>query len=275
MKCCEARAYLEAYSDAELCPDRALDVEAHLSDCSSCQGELELQGTVKHLTRSCCSKDTMSAEFASRLKVSVGEEATRQAHIRAANLPLSWSTITPLAAVAAAAFWFSFSANRVRTDDVQLESKMPYVSAAAGTDQLVEALVQHHSALKNNPRYRDRAELPTMEPELGLPIREPNLDRYGARFEGAEILHMKSANAASLYYSVAGRRVTLYVYDPEELPLRTMRDLEPRVVGNRAVFVGKRRGYSIAACERQGVGYAVATDLTDEESAELVATLGN
>lgn len=274
MKCCEARAYLEAYSDSELSQERALDLEAHLSDCLPCQKELELQNAVKCLTRSCCAKDTISAEFASRLKHTLTEEATRQAHLRAEGLPLSWSTITPLAAVAAAAFWFSFSANRVRGSDVNLEARMPYVGAAASTDQLVEALVQHHSALKE-PSIRDRASLSAMEPTLGLPIREPDLGRYGARFEGAEIVHVKSASAASLYYSLAGRRVTFYVYDPNELPLRTMRDLEPRVVGNRAVFVGKRRGYSIAACERQGVGYAVAADLSDEESAELVASLGN
>jgi len=37
--------------------------------------------------------------------------------------------------------------------------------------------------------------------------------------------------------------------------------------------VGNRRGYSIATCEREGVGYAVTTDLSGDESAELVAAL--
>ena len=54
-------------------------------------------------------------------------------------------------------------------------------------------------------------------------------------------------------------------------PLRAT--LEPRVVRNLPVYVGSRRGYSIAALEKRGVGYAVATDLNDRESAELVASI--
>jgi hypothetical protein len=40
------------------------------------------------------------------------------------------------------------------------------------------------------------------------------------------------------------------------------------------VYVGQRHGISIAARERHnGVGYAVATDLNSDESAELVASI--
>jgi hypothetical protein len=79
----------------------------------------------------------------------------------------------------------------------------------------------------------------------------------------------KSLRAASLRYRLGGHRVTLYVYDSSRFPLRAT--LEPRVVRNMPVYVGTRRGYSIAAVERRGLGWAVATDLTDRESAELAA----
>ena len=39
------------------------------------------------------------------------------------------------------------------------------------------------------------------------------------------------------------------------------------------VYEGSRRGYSIAAQLRQGVGYAVATDLNEARSAELVRAI--
>lgn len=269
MKCCEARAYLEAYSDTELCADRALDVEAHLSDCRACRAELELARSVSELTRSACACTSITTSFAARLEKSLQEECERQAQIRQAA-PLPWSTITPLAAVAAAAFWFSFSNNSNRTTGPRTD----VVSAVASPDHVVEALVRHHTAPKT-PEYMDKNAVLRLEPEIGLPIRPPDLARYGARFEGAELVAFDSANAASLYYSVGGHRVTLYVYNPEELPLRATRALHPRVVHDRAVFVGQRRGYSIAACERQGVGYAIAADLSDEESAELVAALDN
>ena len=265
MKCCEARAYLEAYADAELSTERCLDVEAHLSDCPCCQAELEMHHNVTCLVRSACKGDQPSASFEDRLQKCLREESSRQDR---AALPLPWSTITPLAAAAAAAFWFSYSNHQ------PLARGSDLVSAVSSPDELVEALVLHHSAPKS-PEFTDTAAVKQLEPELGLAIHAPNLDRYGAHFEGGGIFNVDSANAASLYYSVAGHRVTVYVYDPEALPLRMTRELHPRVVRDRAVFVGKRRGYSIAACERQGVGYAIAGDLSDDESAELVAALDN
>jgi hypothetical protein len=45
------------------------------------------------------------------------------------------------------------------------------------------------------------------------------------------------------------------------------------LVGDEAVYVGKRRGYSIGATDHRGVGYAVASDLNDAETAEIVAAL--
>jgi hypothetical protein len=39
------------------------------------------------------------------------------------------------------------------------------------------------------------------------------------------------------------------------------------------VYVTWKRGYSIAAADRRGVGYAVATDLGEDEGAEIVASL--
>jgi anti-sigma factor RsiW len=272
MKCCEARAYLDAYVDRELCTERALDVEAHLSDCKACRAEVSFAKTVCHLTRSACGQPELSPEFEARLRGTLRTETLNREHHRLAGLPLSWSAITPLAAAAAAAFWFNFSTNNRATPGAQPGSDV--MNAATGPEQLVEALVQHHSQ-SQKPRFTDTLSVSNLEPELGLPIHAPNLDRYGARFVGANMVNVRSVHAASLYYSVGNHRVTLYVFDPEQMPLRTLRDLRPRVVGDQAVFVGQRRGYSIAACENQGLGYVVAADLGDDESAELLAGLND
>ena len=39
------------------------------------------------------------------------------------------------------------------------------------------------------------------------------------------------------------------------------------------MYVGNLRGYSIGAASHRGVGYAVASDLNDSETAEIVAAL--
>jgi hypothetical protein len=64
----------------------------------------------------------------------------------------------------------------------------------------------------------------------------------------------------------------VYVYDASRMPVRTT--LQERLVRNAPVYVGSRHGVSIAATERSnGVGYAIATDLNNDESAELVASI--
>ena len=104
-----------------------------------------------------------------------------------------------------------------------------------------------------------------------MPVKVPSLSQYGAEWEGGSVVSMakQSRRAASLRYKLDGHRLTVYVYDASRFPLRAT--LEPRVVRNMPVYVGTRRGYSIAAAEKRGVGYAVATDLDDTESAEIVA----
>ena len=104
-----------------------------------------------------------------------------------------------------------------------------------------------------------------------MPVRVPSLQQYGARWEGASVVPVHNRRAASFRYHLGGHRMTLYVYDSSRFPLRAM--LEPRVVRNQPIYVGTRRGYSIAAREQRGIGHAIATDLDDRESAELVASI--
>jgi hypothetical protein len=65
--------------------------------------------------------------------------------------------------------------------------------------------------------------------------------------------------------------MTLYVFNSERFPLNTR--LKKRVVRDEPVYVGWKRGYAIAAKERRGVGYAITTDLGEDEGAEIVASL--
>ncbi len=66
-------------------------------------------------------------------------------------------------------------------------------------------------------------------------------------------------------------RVSLYVFDSKRVPLHANR-LKARHIGARNVYVGNMRGYSVAASERNGVGYVLTSDLPDDESAKLVLT---
>ncbi len=263
MSCRDIRPYLEAFVDDELSPERTLDVEQHITHCPPCRSEVELSRTLSSVTRSAASEVEVCPDFQARLGRCLAHERKRQE--REAFRPLSFRIITPLAAAAGLALAFG-AAQR---------EEWPHLDAWLGsTDtQLVDLLLKHHSA-PPEPDVTAADSLEKMEPELGFPVHAPNLERYGARFMGANLVSVDRAHSAALHYSMTnGRRVTFYVYNPEELPLRALRELRPRVVGNQAVFVGQRRGYSIATYEQQGVGYAVTADLSDTESARLVTAI--
>jgi len=269
MNCCAVRPYLQAYVDKELSPERSIDVEQHLASCEQCAEEVEFTYSLCCATRNSVSEVAMCASFRSRLSECVTEERKRQERT-VHNRPLSWRVIAPLAA--AAALTLFFSAGQPVNSSVDESWKGVAASAQVAPDNLVDLLVRHH-AKNEEPEMMEPSSVERLEPHLGFRVRAPNLDRYGARFEGAALVPVNHSRAAVLRYNLGGRRVTLYMYDPEKLPLRAQRALQPKVVGDRAVFVGNRKGYSIATCERHGVGYAVAGELTGEESAELVAAV--
>ena len=102
-------------------------------------------------------------------------------------------------------------------------------------------------------------------------VRRPAFKPLGASFNGARV-HPVSDRGALLQvqYTVPdGKRITMYVFNPRVLPVQATR-LEPRVVRHRPMLVGRLRGYSVAALEQSGVGYAFASDLDTDESTKMV-----
>jgi hypothetical protein len=156
-----------------------------------------------------------------------------------------------------------------------VSSMMPQETlAAADPEALLEELIQLHAS-DSTVETTDPASVLQLGQRVGLPTDQLGsaMHQYGALWVGGSVVPVKDQRAASLKYRLAGHRVTVYVYDSKRVPLRGTQSLEPLVVRDRAVFVGTRRGYSIAATEQRGVGYALATDLDTRESAELVAAI--
>lgn len=287
--CAEVRPYLQAYVDSELSPERCIALEQHLAQCPECAAEVEVTRSLCRATRlSVTGNGVLCPRFRARLAAQVGSERRRQE--RRQLDPLSWPVVVPLAAAAGFLLFLTttkaplpdFVTALIQTagssastpDDTGPwhDDLSPQLAHAASNDGLVDFLIRHHAA-RYKPEVVEPALVNHLESQLGFRLRPPDLQRYGARFEGANLVHLHRTRAAILHYKLGGKRITLTVYNPEELPLRAHRALTPRVVGNRAVFVGHRRGYSIATCESQGVGYAVTADLSGDESAELVAAL--
>lgn len=265
---------LEAFGDEELAPEMLLEVEQHLVDCATCTERVRLNHALHLSLRSAVrnSAPVMPA-FEERIAAALRAEAAREEVVDNVierevqhHHMLSWRTVVPVAAAAAATLgWAASTSNQ----QAQSRDKTPYTQAE-NADQLLEELVDHHMNA-TGPQVTEPALLSQLEPQVGVPLSLPSLKDYGARWEGGSVVPVSNQHAASLRYMMGGHRVTLYVYNSSRVPIETR--LKQRVVRNEEVYVGNRRGVSIAATEHRGVGYAIATDLNDDESAELVAAV--
>ncbi len=105
-------------------------------------------------------------------------------------------------------------------------------------------------------------------------MRPGSFERAGAHLVGGRVVPMHSQRAAIIQYVVGSgdneRRVSVLVYDAQKIQIGTA-NLEPRAVGTAEVRVGREKGYSVAAMQRGGVGYLLASDLDPEKSAQLAA----
>jgi anti-sigma factor RsiW len=273
---------LTPYADGELDPGHALDVSAHVERCAPCSERL---ATLRALKRSLKREPraTCPADLRARMRALVEEGAPAP---EARPEPMSsGSTRLRSTLVLAAAACFVLALGASRAWRLAAEAREGSVAALAssaarpelgraslGMESLLEDLVALH-AQPLPPETTNPEELSRFDPFVGVPVRRPAFQPFGARFNGARVVPAASdRRAALLQYSVGSHRVTVYVFDPRAVPVRSNR-LKARWIEQRPVYAGKLRGYSVAAAESQhGVGYALATDLDDDESARLVQT---
>lgn len=266
---------LEPFRDGELGPADVVDVEEHLVECPRCAERLRLGEAMRvSLKEHVRVASPVTESFEERIRMALTAEREREERLAApADLHsrmLSWRGIMPIAAAAAVVMVWAASANN-RAADSKTTSKADIASTPASVEKLIEDLVANHQR-STSPQFMEQTLLPQLEPEVGVPVRAPNFKSYGASWEGVSVVPVNNQRAASLRYRIAGHRLTVYVYDASRVPVRST--LTQRIVRSGPVYVGSRHGVSIAATERSnGVGYAIATDLNKDESAELVASI--
>lgn len=266
---------LEPLQDGELMAAQVAEVEQHLDECGVCAERVRLADAMRASLKQVVRADApVTAAFEERIRLALSAESEREERRQApardmhAHM-LSWRSIGPIAAAAAVVMVWAASANN-RTSDV-MTTNAASMSSTASVEKLLEDLVKNHESAAG-AQLTEPELLPQLEPEVGVPLRFPNFKPYGARWEGMSVVPVSNQRAASLRYRIAGHKLTVYVFDASRMPVRTT--LQQRVVRNEPVYVGTRHGVSIAARERRdGIGYAVATDLNKDESAELVASI--
>ncbi|MBX3229790.1 MAG: zf-HC2 domain-containing protein [Labilithrix sp.] len=184
-----------------------------------------------------------------------------------------WRTAIPVASAAAIALAWGFAARQpMAAGDAHSSAR-----AGFGNDELVKQFVDVHSR-PIRPETADSREVRNFEREVGVPVHVPQLEK-NARFVGGRLLPVQGGErAAMLQYEVVRptgdvQRVSVFIYDPRRVQIRSAEQLPPRAVGTAEVRVGQARGYSVAVAQHGDVGYAVASDLDDSTSAQYVAAV--
>jgi hypothetical protein len=177
-------------------------------------------------------------------------------------------TLLPFAGAAAIAIAWGFAGRQ----PMALTEGAARVGAGFSNDELVNQFVDVHSH-PMHPETPDPKEVRAFEREVGVPVHVPQLEK-NARFVGGRLLPVQGGErAAMLQYEVAQanggvQRVSVFVYDPRRVHIRSAEQLAPRAVGTAEVRVGQARGYSVAVSQHGSIGYAVTSDLDEDASAQ-------
>lgn len=290
--------------DGQLDAVQTLDVEEHIAACESCHERVLLERAIRASIKRAVHESAASvatAGFRERMLGAMSAERDRLAALQSdeddeddelpasvelatgvavlaarADKPVkrglfSWRSAVPLAGAAALVFaWGTVSQG-------------PGPRAAAGTahagfignETLSDLLAEHASPLP--PERTNAKDMRSLERYVGVPVRVPAFKSSRARFVGGRLFNVQRAHAAMLQYQLGdGRdgtsihRVTVFIYDPQRIRIASD-GLSPRAVGTAEVQVGQAGGHSVAVTQRAGVGYALATDLDAEASAQLAA----
>ena len=180
-----------------------------------------------------------------------------------------WRTMLPLASAAALMMAWGAAGKQ------PVVHGMPETMVPAGLpDDLLRDIVgQHRGPLP--PEQADPKQVRQFERYVGVPVHVPQFSN--ARFVGGRLVPLHGGErAAMLQYEVKQggdvQRVTVFVYDPRKIQIGGA-NLSARAIGTAEVRVGQTDGYSVAVTQHGGIGYAMASDLDPESSANLVSAV--
>lgn len=297
MTCTRVRGPWETFLDGELPADQMLELQDHLDQCSECTEEVSLSRALRSCARRVVLREAgviaadaagelergdvepeLTEGFRARLSDALAREAEHEAaqarSERVRRIARQWmprAGALALSSAAAVVLWHHSSDVAEPTTDITGTSAQ---AAVVEPEEVLDELLNVHSA-PPEPQVTRPELVPQLERFVGvqLPLPVPSLAKYGAFWQGGSVVRVSGDRPAAYlrYRTVDDHKVTVYVFNPARIPLHA--GLQPRMYREQPVYEGFRRGYTIVAQLRRGVGYAVATDLDEPMSAELLQAI--
>lgn len=283
--CHDLARCLSAFVDGELEVSQLVAFEAHVESCEACQSRVGFARACRSSVRNHIKSVQTPDSVRMRAAMAITQVRDSQAHGDVMVGPprlLSWRVAGPIAAAAAFALvWAAVARMPATATNASGGSDQPAASAASmlSIDSFLEDLVEQH-ANPLPPETTNPDDVEGFDRFIGVPVRtasSPHTPDLQARFGGARMVPMRGQRAAMLQYTLNnGRRVSVYIYNPVRIRIAASPRLriEANVTG-APVYVGYVRGYSVAVTDKRGVGYALASDLDEQENSKLLAAVGS
>lgn len=276
MRCLDTARALDAFVDGELEASDALHVDCHIEGCPTCAERVAFQRTIKQEIKREAREERTPDALRARILRDAAMVRGRE-HVRRPT----WRSAVPWAVAASIALMVGGGMRAFGTRPTTVDTNQPVTAAAANSFVIDEFGASHASPLP--PEEIDPVRVTSVfSPIVGVPV-QPDMFAFEiasskpTHFSGARLMRVHNQAAATLFYEVGGRRVTIFVFDPQRIHVRGAPFMSAKYVRarneDRVIFMGRAKGYPVATFERDGVGYAVSGDMSDHDVLAIAASL--
>jgi anti-sigma factor (TIGR02949 family) len=271
LTCTDIHEVVAPYIDGELADEDRAAFEEHVGACASCRDLAASERAWRSGLRAKLTPPAAPAGLRARIAGALDAADVDEAVAAGATRPGSgWLPATAVIAAAAAIAVFLWQ---------------PGASTSGGDGaqaaEVVPNLIDNH--IRARP-LEVTGPLPDvcsrLEREVGVPVRPPDfspIDGHPVAFQRATVNRLGlrglgDRNAARLEYEISvgrGRhRMTVQVFDATGVKVSAERK---RRVADHDVWLGSARGYNVVYFNRNGVGYAITSDVDEDTLFRLIS----
>jgi mycothiol system anti-sigma-R factor len=244
LRCAGIQRFADTYLDGEFADRDRAEFETHLASCESCRVRIQHQAEFKRQLKAAAPREKAPAALRNRVLRSIRKEQQPQRAWR------RWSA-RALPVAAAGGLLATLIVSRV-----------------SFTPVAADVIAKHQRNLPVEITGRPDQVAHWYDGKVDFSVRVPQFGSQVA-LRGGRLANIRDRQAAYLVYDVHGNKVSVFIFDPGELPLDAPKK---QVIGNREVFFDEERGYNVALYRDRGVGYAIASDLDSDQMYKLVST---
>lgn len=245
LRCAGISRFVDTYLDGEFGEGDRAEFEAHLSECDACRHKVRAQADWKAAIKAAAPREPAPAALRNRVQRSLAREARPMLTWR------QWAT-RAMPAAAAVGLVATFMVSRVQWSPVA-----------------ADVVAKHQRQLPIEVSGAPEQVKKWYSGKVDFPVRVPQFRDVQAALRGGRLASIGDKQAAYLVYDVHGDKVSVFIFDASELPIEARRKA---VVGNREVYFDQEHGYNVALFRDRGVGYAIASDLDQDQMMKLVSS---